>query len=355
MSDRQTQRGGDNAQQIQVAGDLVIGVSEARAAEIAVEQARHVAGEYALEAQGEAFRRMDRLNEAMVERLARVESLPVLADPAFAFDLRRAQVSAASTERESDYDMLAELLTDRAIRGGNRTVRAGLRRATEIVDQIDDDALLGLTLMQAVIAYVPKAGEPDDGLAALDALYSDLIADDPLPTGGEWLDHLDILDAVRVSQPGSLRTFVDVLSANLVPGYVCPGIESGSEDERRLTDEARDLGIALPLVPHALIDGRLRLSGTNVARFENLLREDLTERARAFALRVARDHVRLDEVDPGAVDSLRDLLRRYETLLRVQEWWDAVPNALTISAAGRVLARANAKRRDVRGVLPDLD
>ena len=62
-------------------------------------------------------------------------------DPAFQRLLVKAEQEAAASEREADYDLLTELLVYHVQKGDNRKNRAGVLKATEIVDLIDNTAL----------------------------------------------------------------------------------------------------------------------------------------------------------------------------------------------------------------------
>lgn len=355
MTDGQNQRGGPNSQQIQVAGDLVLlqGVTEERAKEIAADAARKVVEELTTEAGVNAAGRIGAFDEALVEKLALAGELGVFADPAFHVILKRAQLGAASSEREADYDMLAELLTDRARRGQDRKVRAGIHRAIEIVDQVDDEALAGLTVLQAASQFRPTSGDPEAGLDAFESLFEELITGD-LPTGMEWIDHLEILDTVRISQVSTLKKF-EVYFPAQVPGYVCRGLEAGSDAARIVREKANGAGLRISLVDHLFRPGFLRLPYVSVLDLEQKFSDHLTPEQRQSATEIARDLVGIDVVEQSAVPLLMEQLDQRPHLKRLREWWNQIPVAVTVTSAGRVLARSNAKRCDHRGILPALD
>lgn len=141
----QGQKAGSGSNQVQVAGDLVIvqGVTEERALQIARDAARDIISEYSAESHQVADERISKFDQAMVRNLSQSDLLGALGDPALQVTLRKAQIGAASTEREADYEILAALIDDRAKRSSDRPVRAGINRAVEVVDQLDDAALGG--------------------------------------------------------------------------------------------------------------------------------------------------------------------------------------------------------------------
>ena len=114
MADRQIQKAGDNSSQYQVAGDLVIGLTEDRAREIALSTARSVMSEYTDEAKETGFQRVEQFDEKLVFALSSEAQLAIFRDPAFQLLLKKAQLSAASSERINDHDVLVKLLSDRA-------------------------------------------------------------------------------------------------------------------------------------------------------------------------------------------------------------------------------------------------
>jgi hypothetical protein len=74
------------------------------------------------------------------------------------------------------------LLIHRFQRGENRITRAGISRAVEIVDEISDEALLGLTVCHAVSYFLPASGNIYQGLDVLNDLFGKIIYN-KLPTG----------------------------------------------------------------------------------------------------------------------------------------------------------------------------
>ena len=56
-------------------------------------------------------------------------------------------------------------------KGDNRVIRAGISRAVEIVDEISDDALLGLTVFHSVSYFLPESGDIQQGLTALNVFF----------------------------------------------------------------------------------------------------------------------------------------------------------------------------------------
>ncbi|WP_201132276.1 LPO_1073/Vpar_1526 family protein [Geobacter anodireducens] len=163
---KKIQSGGDYSQQFQ-AGEMIVhvGIDEKRAREIYQEMNLQLRNDYSKEALEIANTRVtDFENRLMSKMDAANGALEAFADPSFQLLLVKAQKAAASTERPADYDLLSELLIHRFQKGENRTTRAGVSRAVEIVDEISDEALLGLTVSHAISSFFPASGDINQGL-----------------------------------------------------------------------------------------------------------------------------------------------------------------------------------------------
>jgi hypothetical protein len=358
MLGKQKQKAGTHASQIQVAGDLVVqeGVTEDRASAIAYDAARQVLAEYSEEAREIGMARISAFDGTLVIRLAASNLLDAFRDPAFQVLLRKAQIGAASSEREKDYDLLAGLLADRAARAGNRPIISGISRAVEVVDQLDDDALLGLTAMSALIQYSPLAGSVGAGLDTMDSLFGELIRGDELPEGNEWLDHLDVLGAIRMDPVQKFHKFEQFFPSK-TPGYLARGVAIDSDEQDRAREELSAVQILNLDVDHELKPGYRRLPFPTSAVLETALLAASPARADQLevALRIAKDIYGIDAVDPSVTPAFMDELRKRENLQRLELWWNGFPTHFIVTAVGRVLARANAYRLDERRILPPID
>lgn len=78
--------------------------------------------------------------------------------------------------------------------------------------------LYWLTVMHAVNSFSPVSGDIHQGLDVLNDLFGKLFYENELPTDHDWLDHLDILDAVRLSPFSSLK--IQQYYPEILPGYV---------------------------------------------------------------------------------------------------------------------------------------
>ena len=354
MSDKQSQKAGDNAQQVQ-AQTVVFnyGIDEKRVREIYQELVSQAIEANTQDAEKTVRLRIAEFESVLIPRLKAMEdALAAFTDPSFQLLLVTAQKAAASTERQADYKLLAEMLAQRTQVGEDRMSRTAIRGAVEIVSEVSDEALLGLT----VLFYFARLPMPGMGsipmeLEKWDNLLGQLL-DSPLPQGAGWLEHLAILGAVRVKSFTRLNTIQEMI-VEACPGYADVGILKGSENHWKAMSLLAWQGLPLDiLVEHDLNKDYLRV---------NLLRRDMIEEV---GLGESPDGPMycLTKPQRNAIESLYDLYVQDENLRRknisrfikewdkwpslraLRSWWDAVKEYPEITSIGSVLAQANAER-----------
>lgn len=368
MISKQSQKGGDGSTNFQTENMIVqLGIDEKRAREIYEEMNLQVKEDFTKEAFEVAKIRVIEFENRLMPKMERVEgALQAFAAPSFQLLLVEAQKTAASTERPADYDLLSELLIHRFKKGENRIIRAGINRAVEIVDEISDDALLGLTAFHAVSSFFPTSGNIYEGLDVLDKLYGNILYSE-LPSGTDWLDHLDILDAVRLNSFGSLKKFDEYYPESLY-GYVDVGIRKNSEDFAKAIDILK--ANTLPqdiLVDHALNSEFVRIPISNRQQIESLT---LTHQSFHQGVFIPTS-VALSEDQKDAINMIYDLysqdtniksenIRKFmeswnerANLKILRKWWNNLNLGFQVTSVGKVLAQSNAQRCDKN--LPSLD
>lgn len=368
MINSQNQKGGDSSTNIQAQQMVVhVGIDEKRAREIYQEMNLQLRNDYSQEALKVANHRVAEFENRLMPKITEVEgALEAFADPSFQLLLVEAQKAAASTERPVDYDLLSELLIHRFQKGENRIARAGISIAVEIVDKVSDDALVGLTVRHALDSFLPAAGDIYQGLDTLNDLFGNLLYRD-LPVGQEWLDHLDVLDAVRLSGFGSLKK-VEQYYSEALSGYVDVGIEKHSADHSKANDLL--LSQNLPtgiLVEHSFNSSYLRVCVPSKDKIDGLsltvpvlqngkllhVWQSLTETQRQTIHSVYELYSKDDSVRQANVSLLLSEWDKRPNLKTLRGWWDNIPTAFTVTSVGKVLAHSNAQRCDKN--LPPLD
>jgi hypothetical protein len=366
MLNKQIQEAGDNSQQLQASNMVVnIGIDEKRAREIYQEMNLQLRSDYSQEALTIANSRVAEFENKLLPKMEAVDgALEAFADPSFQLLLVEAQKTAASTERPADYDLLAELLIHRFQKGENRIIRAGISRAVEIVDEVSDDALLGLTVFHSVSSFFPVSGDIHQGLDVLDSLFGKLFYN-KLPIGNEWLDHLDILDTVRINSLGGLKK-IEQFYPEMLVGYIEVGIEKESENFQK----AIELITAnqLPqntLVEHALNNNfsRLNLSTKNqidslsvqyqIPIHGNLINIQISEEQKKALKNIYELYKQDENVKQENIKVFMQEWGKRQNLKTLKEWWDSIDINIQLTSVGKVLAHSNAQRCDK--TLPPLD
>ncbi|MFM5334553.1 LPO_1073/Vpar_1526 family protein [Aeromonas veronii] len=368
MINNQSQKGGNDSTNLQVQQMVVhVGIDEKRAREIYQEMNLQLRKDYTQEALTIANGRIKEFEDSLMPKMAQVDgALEAFADPSFQLLLVEAQKTAAATERPADYDLLSELLIHRFKKGENRIARAGINLAVEIVDKVSDDALVGLTVRHAVDSFMPVSGDIHQGLNVLDGLFEKILYRE-LPIGQDWLDHLDILDAVRLSPFGNLKKINEYYPEQL-SGYTDVGIIKHSESHNKAIEllHSHNLPESI-LIEHVFDHDCVRLSVRDKHGINEL---HLSRRLDYFGGAIYQNE-KLSEEQKSALRSIYDLYSndvdkkqqnikifmsewdKRPSLKKLREWWDQIPIAFTITSVGKVLAHSNAQRCD--NSLPPLD
>lgn len=361
MADKQVQKAGDNSQQLQANSMVVnVGIDEKRAREIYQEMNALSIQSYTQDALSIANSRISEFESKLMPKMETVEgALEAFADPSFQLLLVEAQKTAASTERQDDYELLSELLLHRFQKGDNRVTRAGISRAVEIIDDISDDALQGLTISHALTHFIPVTGDVHEGLDVLNDLFGKIIYTE-LPTGTNWLDHLDILDAIRINSSGSLKKMQQYYSEKL-NGYITNGIEKKSETFKQVIDLLEKNNLPKTILVENIFNSefvRLNIPDKGTIKILNLIFNQMQNGV------LVNQIIPLTEVQKQAIYQIYDLYKNDDSeknntiakfmeefvkrpyLKKLSEWWDEIPTGFQITSVGKVLAHANAQRCD---------
>ncbi len=368
MINSQNQKGGDGSANFQSQQMVVhVGIDEKRAREIYQEMNLQLRNDYSQEALNVANSRVIEFENRLMPKMAQVEgALEAFADPSFQLLLVEAQKTAASTERPADYDLLSELLIHRFQKGQNRIARAGISLAVEIVDKVSDEALLGLTVVHAVNSFLPISGDIHQGLDVLNDLFGKIFYGE-LPTGSAWLDHLDILNAVRLNTFGGLKKIEQYYPEQL-PGYVDVGINKISEDYGIAIKILKENNLPIDiLIEHALNNEFVRVCIRSISSIDELslvhqivhdsklihLPVKLSEEQKKAINSIYELYSKDGNIRQNNVNSLMNEWNKRPNLKTLREWWDNIPSGFNVTSVGKVLAHSNAQRCDKN--LPPLD
>lgn len=378
------QTAGDNSTQVQ-AGTVnnfynttnIVGIDEKRARTICKEEYAIAKANWTQEAQGIAQERVMALEDKLIPKMKQHdETLKIFGDPAFQFVLRKAQISAASSGEEKDLDMLSELIVHRAEQNGNRERTLGITKAIEIIDQVPESSLIGLSIFYAIDRYEPESFDIHQGLKSLDNLYKGILNDIELPVGTQWIENLDVLSAVRMGSPGirPFKKMEEFLSNQLA--CLPMGIERNSQEYNEILSELHKVGLYDPKEEIAELnedngDNKKALKIEMPLFKEHPLREGflicacppkfLTDNgsiivtatidSKEFKFHLSEEqylaYKHLSEMtykDGRNVESLTSKLIKewdnYEILKNVRIWWNQLPISFTITPIGVAIANA---------------
>lgn len=346
----QTQTAGDNAMQNQFGNlnncNVTINDKElirAIATEVCSKEMLNVYRTCTQDAIELANKRDNMFAQTFIPRIEQIESaIKALKEPSFQFMIQDARETAAKTDRHDDLCLLSELLLCHVLKGDDKKIDAGISHAIKIVDEIDNDALCALTIVCALLFYFPNSGIIKDGLKILNDLFEKLLYL-PLPKGMAWLDHLDMLGALRIS---SLK-FKDSKKyfSSKYGEYVCIGLKKESQEYNQACTLLNDNKISQSvLVDNECLNGYVRLKIDDI----NDILPQYQDCIKKIWEMYAKDNTLINEVQNNFIN----LWDSYDSLKVVRNWWDAIPKGFEISYMGRVLAQTNAKRID--SSLPDL-
>lgn len=365
---RESQIAGDNSQQIQ-AGTIVInqGISEQRVREVCSELAQQAIAECTAEATAVVQTRMNDFANVLIPRIQQLEEdFHSFSDPSFQVLLRKAQLTAACTEREDDYKILSELLIHRVKNKTNIKKKASIAKAVEIIDQIDDDSLNAMTLFLIIIQFGPLSGSISKGLEVLDVMYSKLGLDQ-LPYDKSWIDNLSILGALNAVSWGSMRKYEDFIPS-MLSGYVCAGIKKGTEAHNQALSLLKENSIiGLNLIDNELLPDYVRLPISYKEYIDKISFPQtiiVDGKPCTFTLQYTekqksclKEIWNMYDANSTLIDQVKtkfiEKMDTFPNIVKTKKWWNSLKGSINLTSVGRVIAHTNAKSID--NSIPDLD
>ncbi|WP_371998910.1 hypothetical protein P7L68_02830 (plasmid) [Tistrella mobilis] len=358
MTNNQRQKGGDSSTNIQTQQIIInTGIDEKRAREICQEINSQLRASYTQEAMEIAKSRVEEFENKLMSKMDQVDgAMSAFADPGFQLLLAQAQKAAAATERAVDHELLSQLLVERFKKGENRSARASISLAVNIVDKITDEALLGLTAAQALQCFVPLIGDITRALDTLEEIFKRIIYCE-LPTGEEWLHDLDALAAIRVNPMMRITPFSKFYPQKL-PGFIDVGILKDSDTHKTAINILVENRIPQNiLVENSFNQKFVRL---NLSRVEFIgkiqvisLQPDgiyksqkLSEAQKAAVKRIYEMYSKIPGEKEGNIASFINEWDKRTKLKEIRTWWDNIPFGLHVTPAGRILAHSNGQRCD---------
>lgn len=347
----QQQKAGDNSTQIMVAGDLNTGITEQQARDICRAECAIALQNWAFQAGAFAEARIQKLEDKVLPKMLSYDkNLSIFGDPGFQILLRKAQIAAASSERENDYEILSDLLLHRAEQDKNRERRLGITKAIEVVDQIDEVALIALSIVYAVSKYIPNSPKLNEGLKVLDILYGKIIDKKSLPANSSWMEHLDLLSAIRLS-PNGINSFkkIEEYMPERLDNYFEAGLRKDSDEYKLAIEKLQSVGVPCTCFePHPLKENYVRLTTPrevdkiilSVKMPQGTIQIPLTEQQKEVFEYVNSINFQLNCKDQEMTALFWKIWDNYPHLKEVRYWWNNLKPYFTITPVGEALANA---------------
>lgn len=351
-----------NAPQGQVTINNVMGITEERCRDIFDEKLPIALQDYSAEAEFVGKGRAFKFRQRLVPRLGEEENgFTCFADPSFQFLLIEAQKAAASTDRDSDYEVLSELLANRVKVGADRQFYLGINKAVSVLPFVSDDQLAGMTIHFCIAKISSKSNSIVGGLSAIDDCYGKIVGGVDLPKGDNWLDSLEAGGLVKdLNHPlQSFKSSRDIFLETF-DSYLITGIKKKSERYQQAIGLLRGAGLPeSSLIEHELDSDYVRLLVINENDIEGLqitkelengikLSMPLNEEQKETMRKIIGLYEGEASLKEDFKNKLIDKIREFSNLKKVMDWWDANTTYYDLTIVGKILANANANKCDAR-------
>ena len=355
---QQTQKAGDNAVQNQIGAQIIVGIDEKRVREICDEKISFAIQDLSLGASDVARQRIGTLTDKVIEKIKKDPThIQAFSDPSFQRDIIRAQIAAAESDREPDIETLSELLLARMNGKLKRSTKTGLRKAIEIVPELEENELTALTAMFFYCrCHITNmyAATAEMHLAALDSNFSAILSASNLPIGSKWIQHLGILDCVEVNHIGSFKKMEEYYAED-VNGLICAGIAKDSVEYLDAVEVLKECGFnSNILLLNELLSGYVRLPVArlddlstlpmiipNVPRiFEMTTNEKQKEGLAKVINLYSKDSALLKKVKFAFAEKITG----HGTLNQFKTWLSSLKPSFELTPIGEALAYVNARR-----------
>lgn len=268
---------------------------------------------------GQAESRINEFKSYLIPQLEKIQGIVEhLVDPKFNFLIGDAQKSIAQDGSKENLKRLSDLLILHIEKGQDKIIDSGIHKALQIIPELDTKSLRGLTVLTALNDVTPNSGNISEGLDVLNDLYGHLISEE-LPQGYSWLDHLDILGAIRVSSL-DIRDFKEYICEKL-KNYSQIGIKIDSDNHKRALEIMHANNIPdNVLIPNECLSGYVRLKISSIRSVQTQYQG------------ICSDILNLYEINKtlqsNANSKLVELWDSRDNLKKIHEWWGQIPKGM---------------------------
>lgn len=293
MSDKQSQKAGNDSIQNQIGNLIVYMGNDKEAMKILMELFETRMEKYTLEAEKKAIERISSANEKIIYRLGKLEgAFEQFKEPAFQQLIRNAQATASRTDSKDDYEILAELIGQHIEHKDDRIITSTVSEAIKIIDQIDVYSLQVLTVFYTLLEV--KFINPSTKKLLYDMNgYIEQILPEKFPNTQEWLNHLEMLKLVRYNNISQFKSLKDIFNATYTDNIVT-GIKKDSENYEVVRKMfPNDAVFSAFMVDNDLLDDYVKLKIT----------EDSIKNGQAYQI-----------IDKDVINTLSNLLNDVKTI-----------------------------------------
>ena len=285
------------------------------------------------------------------------KAIEALKNPEVYQDTLNACKAAAFSNKNSDYEILTELLVNRYEMNDNVCRNAGIKGAISIVNQVSDEAMLGLTLLFCYTKYISLDQSASAILDKLDGIFSKFMYAN-LPSGKNWIYNLEMLNAVSLNYMEKYKDAPERYR-EVLKDFVVTGVAKESDSYVKAVKLVKEASFPCPLdqvlIDNDLLEGYVIVNGYLVNNIN-----------KGTQLKITRDGIdeRYDPTDKQK-EALRQVLSLYShasdkklkvnknfnnewnkrsNLTKLSIWLKQLPCNVILTPIGMALAHANAKR-----------
>ena len=180
----------------------------------------------------------------------------------------------------------------------------------------------------------------------------------------EWIEDLDILDAIRVNHFGKFKSIKEYYAFAL-NGIVTIGIKKDSDDYNKAIKILQDSGLMIPnlFIENSLIQDYMRINIGNFEAIDSLMlvREiggtaiqvPFSEQQKTAIKSIVELYIKDSKLKNDVEESFISEWDKRSNLALLRKWLEKIPFSFSITSVGKVLAHANAQRCDSK--LPPLN
>ena len=360
MANKLSQKAGENSQQYQIE-NYNIGMSQEEIMNYISKENELVIANCNIIARDVALERLNQYTETLLPKLVRAEILSAFSEPSFQFAYKASEKTAVCTDRKADYEMLSELLIHKFENKLDFTVSASIEKAIQEVNNISEEALMTLTVLYSIITYVPKSSIASEGMTALEVLYEKLLKNFTLPQTRDWVDNLDVVNAIRVTNIAKSKKMEDYFCEKF-QDYTKRGIKKDSEKYAEIIEKIKAVKLPLGLLIINELDPEyVRLCILRKEEIEDL-RIIINDGPNKKEIELSNDQKELvnyifdsyDGTTEVTKSKFKEMMYSKPNFNTIIKWWDKVMTefSINITPIGNVLACTNARRID--STLPPL-